>query len=87
MLLPIHHPYLVANTRALNTSPLWLPIHHPYLIVNTFIICFPLSCAFIDYRPGAAATLLGSGIGVQESEKNAHAPRHQDGRTRPPLGT
>jgi hypothetical protein len=25
---------------------------------NTFLICWPISCAFIDYRPGAAATVL-----------------------------
>ena len=28
------------------------------LIVNTFILRIPLSCDFIDYRPGAAATIL-----------------------------
>jgi hypothetical protein len=33
-------------------------IHHPYLIANTFLICFPISFVFIDYRPEAAATLL-----------------------------
>eukprot|EP01049_Picozoa_sp_SAG25_P001273 SAG25_NODE_53_length_18703_cov_126.779104_13_plen_125_part_00 len=27
------------------------------LIANTFLICFPISFAFIDYRPGAAATI------------------------------
>jgi hypothetical protein len=25
---------------------------------NTFLLCWPISCAFIDYRPGAAATVF-----------------------------
>jgi hypothetical protein len=27
-----------------------LSIHHPYLMANTFLICLPISFAFIDYR-------------------------------------
>jgi hypothetical protein len=37
-----------------------LSIYHPYLVANTFLMCLPISFVFIDYRPGAAATLWGS---------------------------
>jgi hypothetical protein len=37
--------YLLANISSLSHS-------------NTFLLCWPISCAFIDYRPGAAATVL-----------------------------
>ena len=34
------------------------PIYHPYLIVIQFLVCWLVSYAFIDYRPGASATVF-----------------------------